>query len=54
LTLLAQGPMPDFLLLEDAHDLSDFLEATKRTVPRSLWAEESIAAANVKEIEGLF
>jgi hypothetical protein len=46
--------MPDFVLLEDVHDLADFLEATKRTVRRASWAEESIAAANMREVEGLF
>jgi hypothetical protein len=54
LTLLAQGPIPDFLLLEDANDLVDFLEATRRTVCRSAWAEEAIAAANMRQIDGLF
>jgi hypothetical protein len=54
LTLLAQGNIPDFMLLEDANDLVDFLEATRRTVPRRLWADEVIAAARANQLEGLF
>ena len=33
LTLLAQGTQPPMMLLEDAEDVCDFLEATRRTVP---------------------
>jgi hypothetical protein len=54
LTLLAQGTAPDVVLLEDVHDLTDFLEATHRTVPRAMWADESIAAQLANEVEGLF
>jgi len=46
--------MPDVLLLEDANDLCDFLEATKRTVRRAGWAEDSIAAAQAAQWEGFF
>ncbi len=42
------------VLLEDAHDLCDYLEATKRTVRRVRWAEESIAAAQAAELKGFF
>ena len=35
------------MLLEDAEDLCDFLQATKRTVPANRWATEVIAAAQV-------
>jgi hypothetical protein len=54
LTLLAQGPTPDWVLLEDARDVADFLEASGRTVPRSAWVEEAIAARNEAQLEGLF
>jgi hypothetical protein len=54
LTLLAQGTQPPMMLLEDAEDLCDFLEATRRTVPCRRWAAEAVAAANVDQIEGLF
>jgi hypothetical protein len=42
------------VLLEDANDLVDFLEYSQRTIPRTKWAEESIAAVQMEEIEGLF
>jgi hypothetical protein len=54
LTLLAQGTQPPMMLIEDAEDLCDFLLATRRTVPPSRWAEESIAAAAIEQIEGMF
>ena len=54
LTLLAQGPMPPIMPLEDAEDLCDFLIATKRTLRPSAWAVEAIAAKNADQIEGLF
>ena len=54
LTLLAQGPMPEYVLLEDVYDLTDFLEATGRTIPRTKWADESIAALSAQEVDGLF
>jgi hypothetical protein len=54
LTLLAQGTTPDLILLEDAEDVCDFIVAARRTIHPSLWAEEAIAAANMREIEGLF
>jgi hypothetical protein len=54
LTLLAQGPIPPMMLLEDAEDLCDFLLVTDRTVRPSRWAVEAIAAANLEQIEGLF
>jgi hypothetical protein len=54
LTLLAQGTQPPMMLLEDAEDLCDFLEATCRTVPARRWAAEAVTAANVDAIEGLF
>lgn len=46
--------MPDYLLLEDANDLADFLEATRRTVPRARWADEAISAAIEAQMEGMF
>lgn len=52
LTLLANGC--DDVLLEDAHDLIDFLEATGRTIPRHKWAEESIRAIAARKNEGIF
>jgi len=54
LTLLAQGTQPDFLLLEDANDLVDFLEVTRRTIPRTSWAEEAIAVVQRDQLEGMF
>jgi hypothetical protein len=42
------------VLLEDANDLVDFLEFSKRTIPRTLWAEESIAAQQISELESIF
>jgi hypothetical protein len=54
LTLLAQGQMPDLVLLEDAEDLCDFLIVTRRTMPPSRWADEAIAAKGAAELEGLF
>jgi hypothetical protein len=54
LTLLAQGQMPPMVLLEDAEDLCDFLEATRRTVRAAKWAEEVIAASQANAMEGLF
>lgn len=41
------------ILLEDANDLVDFLEATGRTIPREKWAVESMAAAQSEAMEGL-
>jgi hypothetical protein len=52
--LLAQGQMPPMVLLEDACDLCDFLEATRRTLRRSLWADEAIEAAKAAQLEGFF
>lgn len=54
LTLLAQGPMPPIMPLEDAEDLSVFLLTTGRTVRPSRWAVEAIAAAQADQIEGIF
>ena len=51
---MAQGGLPRWILLEDANDLVDFLEATERAVPRRKWALESIAAAQRANLEGLF
>lgn len=53
LTLLANGhrdPIP----LADAYDLCQFYEATGRTIPRTKWAEESIAAATEAQNEAIF
>jgi hypothetical protein len=47
------GPLPPLVLLEDANDLADFLEFTRRTIPRAKWAEESIIAAREARIEGM-
>jgi hypothetical protein len=46
--------MPPMILLEDAEDLCDFLQATKRTVLACRWASEVIAAVQVDQLEGLF
>jgi hypothetical protein len=46
LTLLAQGTLPDVILLEDANDIALFLEATGRTVLRRRWCEEAVDALN--------
>jgi hypothetical protein len=54
LSLMAQGTLPDLILLEDANDLVGFIEFSKRTIPRSRWAEESIAAGQADQVEGLF
>jgi hypothetical protein len=54
LTLLAQGTLPDFLLVEDANDLIDFLEYSRRTIPRTRWATESVNALNRMAIESVF
>jgi len=53
LTLLAQGTLPDVLLLEDAEDLARWFVALNRTVPRS-WSEEVAAAAMAAHFEGMF
>lgn len=50
---MANGALPDFIPLEDAIDLCDFLEATGRTVPRTKWATECIEAANRAKIEAM-
>jgi hypothetical protein len=46
--------MPRLMLLEDAEDVCDFVLATRRTIHPARWAEEVIAAASVREVEGLF
>ena len=51
---MANGALPSLILLEDAIALCDFLEATKRTIPRSRWAVESIAAAQKANFEAMF
>jgi hypothetical protein len=51
---MANGTLPDLILLEDAIDLCDFLEATGRTIPRSKWAAESIAAVQRSNLEAMF
>ena len=51
---MANSLLPNLVLLEDAIDLCDFLEATKRTIPRSRWAVESIAAAQKANFEAMF
>jgi hypothetical protein len=51
---MAQGGLPPFVLLEDANDLADFLEATRRTVPRARWAVESIRAVAIAANEAIF
>jgi hypothetical protein len=53
LTLMANSTLQGPILLEDAIDLCDFLEATKRTIPRSSWAVESIAAAQRANFEAM-
>lgn len=54
MTLLAQGTIPSMVLLEDAEDLCVFLQATKRTLRASKWAEEVIAAVQAEQVEGIF
>jgi hypothetical protein len=54
LTLLAQGQLPPMILMEDAEDLCDFLQATQRTVRAAKWADEVIAAVNAEAIESMF
>ena len=54
LTLLANGSLPPLILLEDANDLLDFFEATGRTIPRTKWAIESIAAVQRRNLEAMF
>jgi hypothetical protein len=51
---MANSRLPSPILLEDAIDLCDFFEATKRTVPRSKWAVESIAAVEKANLETMF
>jgi hypothetical protein len=46
--------MPPMILLEDAEDICDFLEATKRTVRAGRWAEEAVVAGQAAALEGLF
>jgi hypothetical protein len=41
-------------MLEDANDLCEFYEATGRTIHRSRWATESIAAVQRRQNEGIF
>jgi hypothetical protein len=50
---MAGGTLPEtgFMILEDAIDLCDFLEATGRTIPRHKWAAESIMAYNQAQME---
>jgi hypothetical protein len=54
LTLLAQAPPVDWLLLEDAVNMTDFLEASGRTLPRDRWVDEAVAAVAAAQIEGMF
>ena len=42
------------MLLEDAEDVCDFLEVTRRTVRAGRWALEAIASSQVEAMEGLF
>jgi len=51
---MANSSLPELILLEDAVDLCDFLEATRRTIPRSNWAVESIAATQRANFEAMF
>jgi hypothetical protein len=51
--LLAATALPPIILLEDANDLSDFLEFTGKTIPRRMWASEAIAAAEAAAAEAL-
>lgn len=54
MTLLANAPLPPLILLEDANDLLDYYEITGRTIPRTKWAVESIAALERRSNESLF
>jgi hypothetical protein len=54
LTLLAQGTIPDLVLLEDANDLADFLVATGRTLPRARWCEGFVETYNEQFAESFF
>jgi hypothetical protein len=51
---MANSTLPSLILLEDAIDLCDFLETTRRTIPRSRWAVESIEAAQRANLETMF
>jgi hypothetical protein len=51
---MANGPLPPTILLEDANDLCGFLEAIGRTVPRSKWAVECLAAADRRQNAAVF
>jgi hypothetical protein len=51
---MSNGSLPPLLLLEDANDLVDFLEYSGRTIPRTKWAAESIAAVQRKALEAMF
>jgi hypothetical protein len=51
---MANSQLPSPILLEDAIDLCDFFEATRRTIPRSKWADESIAAIQKANHEAIF
>lgn len=53
LTLLANG-VHGPVAWDDALDLCDFLEATGRTIPRTQWAEESIALTVAASNESMF
>ena len=46
--------MPPLMLLEDAEDLCDFLEVTRRTVQAATWATEVIEAVRAEQVEGMF
>lgn len=51
---MANSMLPGPILLEDAIDLCDFFESTRRTIPRSKWADESIAAEQRANLEAMF
>lgn len=54
LTLLANSTLPDLMLLEDANDICEFLEASGRTIPRERWALEIARAISDDSHEGDF
>ena len=53
LTLLAQGTLPDAVLLENAEDLAKWMVALGHPVPPS-WAEEVLAEIARSTMEGFF
>jgi hypothetical protein len=51
---MANSVLPEWVLLEDAADLTRFYEATWRTIPRGKWVPECAAVAAVAANEAVF